>query len=341
MNARKLPSGRWQSIIYIGKVDGKKKFVTVTRDSKKECLLAAAAVLSEAEAGKAGADRKLTVDQAVTRYIESRRGVLSPATIAEYKKMQRRHISSHPISKCAIIALTNEKVQGWVSSLSVTLSKKTVKNAYALFSPAVKMFRPSAIFSVEYPKGKQYKSYVPTTDEVLALLKKAKETKPNLYRACLLAAFSTLRRGEISCLTRDDITGNILHVEHDMVMDEHGEWVIKKLPKEEASVRDIPLPQWVVDEMPDGRLVEYTPQGITREFIATLKNMGLPHFRFHDLRKYSVSLMHHKGVSIAGIQKLGGWSNMDTPQRIYISSLQDEREKEMKGYLDFAESMKV
>ena len=338
MNARKLPSGRWQSKVYIGTVDGKKQFVTVTEDTRKECLLKAAAAY---EAHKAVQDNKITVSQAVDRYIDSRRGVLSPASIAGYVNQKKRYITSYPISSCLIRDLTDEKLQQWVSDLAQKVSKKTIKNVYGLLHPAIKMFRRDCSFIIEFPKERPFKSRVPTSEEVTMLLKAAKETKPNLYRACLLAAFSTLRRGEIVCLTRDDITGNILHVSKDMVQDENGQWVTKKLPKEEASVRDIPLPQWIVDEMPEGRLVNYTPQGITREFIATLDKLNIPHFRFHDLRKFSVSMMHHKGVSMASIQKLGGWSNMDTPQKIYISSLADENEKEMKAYLEYAEGMKI
>ena len=341
MNARKLNSGKWQSKVYVGTVDGKKQFVTITERTKKECENRVAEILLERKERKTGSDRKITVSEAVDRYIDTRRGTLSPASIAGYVNAKKRYITGYPIASCKVCDLTEERVQIWVSSLAGKVSKKTIKNAYGLLYPSVKMFRKDAIFRPEFPKERPFKSHVPSWEEVRLLLETAKEKKPNLYRACLLAAFGTMRRGEISCLTKDDISGVFVHIDKDMVQDERGQWVVKDMPKEEASVRDVELPRWVIDEMPEGRLVNYTPQGITREFNATLNRLEIPHFRFHDLRKHAVSMMHHAGVSMATIQKAGGWANMDTPQKIYISTLKEEREREMKGYIAFAESLKI
>lgn len=340
MNARKLPSGRWQSKVYIGTVDGKKQFRTVTEDTRRECLIKAAQILEEAKAQKQAAAGEITVSQAVTRYIDSRRGVISPATIRGYMDISKRHIQEMPIGAVTVSGLTLEKVQSWVSSLAEKgLSKKTVKNAYAVFSPAVAMFHGPK-FEVEFPKGQKYKGYVPSTEEVQKVIKLAAEMCPDLYRACLLAACSTLRRGEIACLTRDDINGNILHVGRDMVRDEHRNWVIKNLPKEEASVRDIPLPKSIISKMPaSGRLVNLTPDQITAQFEKVLAKADVPSFRFHDLRKYSVSLMATEGVSFASIKDIGGWSNINTPQQIYIKTLADAHEREMTRYLDRLEAI--
>ena len=88
MNARKMPSGSWQSVIYIGKVDGKKKYVTVTESSRNACLLKAAQVKGESKKDVP----KLTVLQAAEKYISAKEGVLSPATVAGYKAVVKRYI---------------------------------------------------------------------------------------------------------------------------------------------------------------------------------------------------------------------------------------------------------
>ena len=338
MNARKLPSGRWQSKVYIGTVDGKKKFRSITADTKKECIIKAAAVLEDAKEHSTA--HGVPVAQAVIRYIDSKRGVISPATVRNYMHMYELHIKKEPIGAVLISDLTVEKVQAWVSSLSEQgLSKKTIRNNYALLNPAVAMFAGKS-FEIEFPKGKKYQGYVPSTEEVQRVMKVAAEKRPELYKACLLAACSTLRRGEISALTSDNISGNILHVENDMVRDEDRKWVIKKLPKEEDSVRDIPLPQSVIDKLPkEGRLVNLNPDQITGLFERNLKNAGVPSFRFHDLRKYAVSLMITEGVSLTSIKEIGGWSNIQTPQKIYLKTLQDAHEREMKQYLNKLESL--
>ena len=338
MNARKLPSGRWQSKVYIGTVDGKKQFKTVTEDTRKECLIKAAQIQADAESCR---DAKITVDQAVTRYIDAKRGVLSPATVAGYLSKQKLYITPQPIGTCRIDQLTPQKLQEWVSDISGCVAKKTVTHAYGLLAAAVRMFAPKTDLAVRFPQGKRYEGYVPSTEEVLKVMAAAKEYDERLYRACLLSAFATLRRGEISCLTADDIKGNMLHVEKDMVKDADGHWIVK-LPKTENSVRTVPLPGWVVDEMPKaGPLVDYRPDEITKWFGKILKQLDLPHFRFHDLRKHAVSLMATQGVSMASIKDIGGWSNLQTPQQIYIKALADAHEREMGQYLAHLDKLKL
>ena len=337
MNARKLPSGRWQSKVYIGTVDGKKQFVTVTEDSRKDCLLKAAQVKADIESDKASP--KISVQEAVERYIDARRGVLSPSTVAGYVSKLKLYIASDPIGACRIDQLTSQKLQKWVSGISAGRSKKTVANTYGLLFSSVRMFRPKADFDVRFPQGKRYDGYVPSTEEVFTILEYARAWDERLYRACLLSAFGTLRRGEISALTANDIHGSFIRVDKDMVKDEHGKWIIK-LPKTEDSVRDVQLPSWILETMPKaGPLVDYRPDEITKWFCRAVKKAGLPHFRFHDLRKHAVSLMATQGVSMASIKEIGGWSNLQTPQQIYIKALSDAHKREMNQYIGHLESL--
>lgn len=284
------------------------------------------------------ASPKITVDQAISKYIDTKRGVLSPATVAGYLSKQKLYITPYPISAVRLDQLTPQKMQAWISNISGKVSKKTVMNACGVLSAAVKMFLPKADLTVRFPQGKRYGGYVPSTDEVLVLLQAAKAYDDRLYRACLLSAFGTLRRGEISCLTSDDIHGDSIHIEKDMVKDENGKW-ITKLPKTEGSVRDVRLPQWIIDEMPKGRLVDYRPDEITKWFGKVLKDTDLPHFRFHDLRKHAVSLMATQGVSMASIKDIGGWSNLQTPQQIYIKALADAKRREMDQYVSYLDGL--
>lgn len=330
MNARKLPSGRWRSKVYIGTEDGVKKYLSVTADSKQECLIKAA----KAKEDLATDIPRITVDQAISKYIDAKRGVLSPATVAGYVSKQKLYITPHKIGNTRIDQLTTQKVQKWISESADGVSKKTLINAHGLLSAAVHMFNPKAELSVRFPQGKKYGGYVPSTEEVFTLLEAAKEYDERLYRACLLSAFGTFRRGEISCLTSDDIHGDTIHVDKDMVKDENGKWIVK-LPKTEDSVRDVRLPQWIIDEMPKGRLVDYRPDEITKWFGRVLKKTGLPHFRFHDLRKHAVSLMATHGVSMASIKDIGGWSNLQTPQQIYVKALADAKKRELDQYVSF------
>lgn len=58
-----------------------------------------------------------------------------------------------------------------------------------------------------------------------------------------------------------------------------------------------------------------------------MKKLDIPHFRFHDLRHYSASIMHAIGVPDVYIMERGGWSSDKTLKKIYRNSLSDYQEK--------------
>lgn len=47
-----------------------------------------------------------------------------------------------------------------------------------------------------------------------------------------------------------------------------------------------------------------------------MKKLDIPHFRFHDLRYYSASIMHAIGVPDVYIMERGGWSSDKTLKKI-------------------------
>ena len=78
MTPRKLPSGRWNVRVMI---DGKSH--SVTADTKTECRDQASALI---EGHKRQIKNGVTVQQAMDEYVEAKRNVLSPSTIAQYER---------------------------------------------------------------------------------------------------------------------------------------------------------------------------------------------------------------------------------------------------------------
>ena len=101
---------------------------------------------------------------------------------------------------------------------------------------------------------------------------------------------------------------------------------IVKAPKTPGSVRDIPVPDTVRAEIEnrDGRLVDYSSDGLSEAFRRLVRRAGVHPMRFHDLRHYSASIMHAMGVPDVYIQKRGGWSSPAVLRRIYVNELTDK-----------------
>ena len=145
------------------------------------------------------------------------------------------------------------------------------------------MFAPGLQLKVTLPAARRPDLYCPNDEDIKKLLQSIQGTE--LEKAVLLAAFAPLRRGEISALDATCIKGNTVTVKSSMVLDENKIWVIKQ-PKTGSSYRTVEMPTFVMEKIATkkGRVVNLTPNQITQQFGRKLKQLDVPHFRFHDLR---------------------------------------------------------
>lgn len=283
--------------------DGKKHYRAFTCSTKQE---------AEQEAAKfsGSADRAarvdLTVAEAISGYIRAKEGVLSPATICGYRKCERNYYKS--IATIRIRRLTSEQVQIYISDLAKSLSHKTIKNAYGLLTAAVAFYMPDKTFNIKLPAKEAKRLHSLTEPDVLALYAAARDW----LKLCIgLSAFGSLRRGEICSLVYGDITDAGLYVHTDMVVDDHGVWHIKEMPKTETSVRMITtLPAAIYDLMgsgaPDERIIKRTPNEVTKYFIYLRDDLGMT-CRFQDLRGFFASSAPLLGISDIYLSDFGGW----------------------------------
>lgn len=326
--AKKLPSGSWRIQVFDHKdVDGKKHYKSFTAPTKREAQFMAA----EWTAGKAAqAPENLTLYSAITRYINAKRGVLSPSTIAGYEKMQRNYFKE--IGKTKIIDLNNTALQVWISDLSKDLSPKTVRNIHGLLASSIQIFAPDFRLKTTLPAKKKPELYCPSDKDVKKLLESIAGTE--LEIAVLLAAFGPLRRGEICALTAQDVHGNIIEVNKSMVMGPDRLWYTKQ-PKTYSSYRSIEFPDFVIEKLSgiEGRIIKSTPDQISNKFKKALLRTGLPHFRFHDLRHYSASIMHAIGVPDQYILQRGGWASDNVMKTVYRNVIDIETAKQNKKIL--------
>lgn len=321
-----LPSGKFRIQVYDYTDDnGKKHYKSFTAESKKLAQLAAAE-------WKANKDKPvpvvnaLTVNEAAKRYMDVKKGVLSPSTMRGYQSIIKNYLNGI-LGEIRLTELDNTAIQIWVSDLAVKVSPKTVRNAFGLLSASLEMFAPDFRLKVTLPAKKKTDLYCPSDDDVKKLLAHIKGTE--LEIAVLLAAFGPLRRGEICALTSDDITGNTISVNKSMVQGPDKEWYVKQ-PKTYGSYREIEFPPFVIERICgiNGRIIKATPAQITSRFIRAVNATKLPHFRFHDLRHYAASIMHAIGVPDQYILQRGGWASDNVMKTVYRNVIDLEAVKQ-------------
>ena len=316
--AKKLPSGSWRVRIYdYTDSNGKQHYKSFTAKTKKEAEKAAANYMPEDRTSRTEA----TFGECADAYILKRTPVMSASTIREYSGYRRRYLDR--LSKLPIWRITQDDIQREVNTLSLDLSPKTVRNVHGFISTVLGAYRPDFRLHTVLPKRVPPKLYVPTEDEIRRLMVSVSDTIMEL--PILLAAFGPMRRGEICALRSENISGNIVHVCENMVIDKDNTWRIKA-PKSYAGDRYIDYPDFVAKHWQGitGRITELDPDDISHRFEHVLKNAGLPHFRFHDLRHYSASIQHALGIPDAYIQQRGGWNSDAVLKQVYRHTLEEQ-----------------
>lgn len=195
---------------------------------------------------------------------------------------------------------------------------------------------------VTLPQAVKVLKVSPEDEQILALYNAASK---KMKIAIALAAFHSLRRGEIAAIKYGDIKGNILTVHADIVEGKDGKWVYKDTPKNATSCREVYLPDDLLELIGTGHPEEFIypvmPNTIGENFIRLKKKLGID-IRFHDLRHYFASLAVILHVPDTATSYLGGWKN-NSPvlKEVYQNNVVSMNEAYAKKISDHFAKMKA
>ena len=314
--AKKLPSGSWNVQVM---VDGKR--VSVTAPSEKEAIAEAAAIKAELKAAQSSSRiSSMTVGEAIDNFIESKDSVLSPSTIRGYKKIRKNDLQDLMGVKLSL--LTQEAVQRAVNKEAKEKSPKSVKNAHGLLTATLAVYRPDLTLRTTLPQKKKYEAKIPELDEVRKILEAAKGKEIEV--PILLAVWLGLRESEIRGLTWDCIDGDMLHIKQAIVDGEDGP--AQKGTKTYSGDRWIRMPAYVKQaiESQQGRgdhIVRLSGRAIYMRFSRLCAKLGLPHYRFHDLRHAAASIAMSIGVPNTYTQKRMGHKTDNMLKTVYLHTI--------------------
>lgn len=329
--AKKLPSGSWRVLLYVGKDEnGKRKYESFTAATKKEANLLASERAREIEQGifKSRAPAEMTVEEAIDRYIEDRDAILAPKTIREYKGYKRNYLQG--IMKIKIKNLTPDIVQREINKEARRLSPKSISNIWALFKAAIQSAVPDLKYNVKLPSKVKTAFQIPTNEQLLKLFEAVEGKK--LEIPVLLGTTCGLRRGEIAALDLNkdvDFKKNTLTVNKAISNNDKGEWVIKST-KTYSGTRTIDVPEWVMEKLKAAKESGYEfmkPDRISTDFARTCRKLGFS-IRFHDLRHYYASLMLSLGVPDKYAMARMGHATPNMLKNVY-QHLMDDKDKEV------------
>lgn len=321
--ATKVSKDRYKSSVFTGyDAEGKRKYKVFYAPTADEADYLAL----EFKLHKNQPESKITVAEAADRYIESRSNILSPTTLRGYRIARNHHFQG--LLNMKIGDVDDNILQTAINKEALTSSAKTVKNAYGLYRSAIASFRKDFNPKVRFPDELPPEYTTPDTEGIKKILEAVKDTWVEV--PVLLAVWLSLRESEILGLKWEDVSDNYIFVRRARIYD-NGK-MVEKVTKNKSSQRKIPLPAYIKEVLGrQERTSEYvydtTPRSLYRRFTTVLKQNGLPHCRFHDLRHANASVMVMLGIPDKYAQVRGGWSNSATLTKRYQQTFSEEEIK--------------
>ena len=328
---RKLPSGRDQAR-YRGPdgIDRPAPRTFATRAEADRWLsLVEAEIVSGAWRDPDAA--RISVERYVAAWIRQRPG-LAPRTVELYQALYRRHIG--PVLGSRLLGdLTPAHVRAWYAGMVESgTGRTTAAKAYRLLRAVLTTAvddelikrNPCKIKGAGVERAPERP--VATVAQVLEL---ASVVPPRYRVLVLLAAFTSLRYGELAALRRRDIGpgAESVMVRHTLVERQSGR-VEFGPPKSEAGRRTVTVPAAIrgdvlrhladfVDEGPDALVFTGERGGVLRRsnfhaasgWSSAVAKIGLPGFHFHDLRHTGNFLASQSGASLADLMARMGHSS--------------------------------
>lgn len=326
--AKRLPSGKWRTKLYLGKDrEGKKKYKSFTANTKKESEQKVIDYLKEHKIKNAEEIYNGYITDAVKDYIDLKSDSLSPNTIRGYKTIYRNQIQL--LKDIRVSDFTTQDHQKWIDKISKDLKAKSVKNIDGLLVSSLKHYN-IILKPIVLPQKEYSKMYIPTTEDIKKIIEYfTNRNNKEMIKAVYLAATGTLRRGEVCALQGEDVDfeNNTIFIHKSVAIDDDGFYIVKE-PKTYSSNRIIEMPKFIIEMLPkEGNVVKLSLRQVSRQFAKCVKDLEMEHYTFHSLRHYSASIMHSNNIPTQYIMERGGWKSESTLNRIYRNSLDDYKKK--------------
>ena len=318
LKVEELPSGSYR---IRKQINGKRETFVFDHYPTQNEILRAISEISVDEEYKKDSFQKCAVS-----FIESKSNVISPKTIKSYYSLLNASISED-FKKKNINDISQQDIQRLINDFSVNHSPKTVHNLHGFISAILKGVRPNMTIHTTLPQKREYEHYTPSEKDIMRILDESKDDLPN--HICFQLGIMGLRRSEILALTLDDIDGNTLTIDKAMVQNKDKEWVVKQT-KTLAGTRKLYIPDSLVNEIAEqGYVYNRHPNKMYNALKRYQDKLGIPHFRFHDLRHFFASYAHSKGISDADILASGGWKSDYTMKNVYRHEMNAEKSQKM------------
>lgn len=300
-----------------------------------------------------------TFEELASLWLNETKHEVKESTGVKYQNMLNRYIIPC-LGTMKISTIDYEVVSGLcVELLSVGganrqgLSRKTVSDVLSIIRAILKFSsrRKHAIDQSAMDVSVKLKSNqlrVLSQQEVSILLRKISEIRDLTSTGVLICLFTGIRIGELCALTWEDISlkEEIIHI-HRTMQRIQTPTEIKKTkilisePKSECSIRDIPLPKILIEQLPEpGAPDSYVLTGSPHRFIEprTMQNRfkkilaecKIDAANFHTLRHTFATRCVERGFDLKSLSEILGHANVNITLNRYVHPSMELKKKSME-----------
>jgi len=320
-----LPSGKWRCQVM---VNGMR--IDVIEDDPAVAHAKALAVKAGLVEEKEGRGSRLTLSEAIDKYISDRENVLSPSTIWGYREIQRNRFKDLMRRRVADIGPAD--LQAAVNAEAKTVSAKTIKNALGLTLAVLSDYKEINAKKVRLPQRKREEHAYLDEDGMIELFEAIQGSPVEI--PILMAVWLGMRRSEIMGLCWDcvDFDRSRILVQRTYVRGADGRYVLRDEMKTEASRRAIECPGYILQKLAaytperrEGRVFLMHPNTIYDSMRDICARKGIPFVGVHGLRHTNASVMLSLGIVDKVAMARGGWSTDVTMKQIYQHVFQSDK----------------
>ena len=367
---RKRADGRWEGRYTAGyhPETGKRIIKNVLGKTQAECKAKLKKAIEESQALDVGRADEYTVAAWLRTWFELyAKPHIRPSTMNYYRNIEQHIIPA--IGDIPLNKLTTRDLQKLYNDLQSNgrlrkiqkkekpgLSNSTVRGIHMMlhnaFERAVKerLILRNPTENCIAPKIQKFEMQILQPEHIKEYLNaaNARGLLPMFY----LELVSGLRKGELTALLWSDldIQNRTISVSKQYVKNPNGELTLSR-PKTETSVRKVSIPQEAIDLLiaehdkhPDNPYMfpspitgeMYYPDSIVNLHKKILKDAGLPHIRFHDLRHTFATLALQNGVDVKTVSSMLGHYDAGFTLRTYTHATrqkQDEAAQTMGSFM--------
>ena len=370
-NIRKRADGRWEGRYTAGyhPETGKRIIKNVLGKTQAECKAKLKKAIEESQSLDVGRADEYTVAAWLRTWFELyAKPHIRPSTMNYYHRNIEQHIIP-AIGDIPLNKLTTRDLQKLYNDLQSNgrlrkvqkkekpgLSNSTVRGIHMMLHNALdravkeKLILTNPTENCIIPKIEKQEMKILHPDHISSYLNAAE--RRNALPMFYLELVSGLRKGELTALLWSDldITNRTISVSKQYVKNPNGELTLSR-PKTETSVRKVSVPQEAVDLLvaehkrhPNNPYMfpspitreMYHPDSIVNLHKKILKDAGLPHIRFHDLRHTFATLALQNGVDVKTVSSMLGHYDAGFTLRTYTHATrqkQDEAAQTMGSFM--------